>query len=167
MDLAARIDLYADGGVIGANPSADGGTWAYILVYGDDDIAFQTVSGLVLPDEIGVDKVTNNQTELIALINGLESLPIGWSGMVYSDSRVSLGRLFQGWALNNVPNLLVERAKQAKSRIGEVRFTLLDGHPTRKQLKEGKGKRGNPVSKWNVACDEQCKRLSRQFRDRK
>lgn len=157
------LDLYADGGVIGPNPSAMGGTWAFILVCRETQKAQVGESGVILPTNIGVDQVTNNHSEYFALLKGLESLPDGWSGHVYSDSNVSLGRLFKGWATNNLPDAIVERGKAAISRLGDIEWTLLDGHPTKKQLKEGTGKRGNPVSKWNVLCDKECNRLAKRF----
>jgi ribonuclease HI len=170
------LDLYADGGVIGRNPSPDGGTWAFVVVYRETDTEVLRGMGLVLPIEVFSDKVTNNQTEYLALVNGLEALPEDWSGtpgMIFSDSNVSLGRLFRGWATKNLDPRIVTRGTDSVRRIrpkngqSEVPHTLLDGHPTAAQLKSGVGKRGHPVSKWNALCDKLCNDLSKSFLDAK
>jgi len=160
------IDLYADGGVIGPNPSLKGGTWAFVLVDRERDTKHFADSGVITPQDIGVEKVTNNHSEYYALLMGLEAIKTPWMGHVYSDSNVSLGRLFRGWANRNLPGELMERSLAAIQKLGapeSIPHTLLDGHPTKKQLKEGFGKRGNPVSKWNVACDKRCGLLAKRF----
>ena len=163
------LDLYADGGVIGPNPSAKGGTWAYVIVDREIDKHVLTGSGVITPADFGADKITNNHSEFYALVMGLEAIPSPeeWVGHVYSDSNVSLGRLFRGWAVNNLPLGVLARGRNAVMRLADdpksIEHTLLDGHPTKKQLEEGFGKRGNPVSKWNVACDKRCTKLARQF----
>jgi hypothetical protein len=61
-----------------------------------------------------------------------------------------------------VPPGLAERLRRQRDRVPAVkdplRVVLLDGHPTADQLAAGVGKRGNPVSKWNAACDAECSR---------
>ena len=156
--------LYADGGVIGSNPSPLGGTWAWCLV---DEAGARVVweSGLVTPAEAG-GVVTNNVTELAALVYGLEALPIDFRGTVYSDSQVTLLRVFHAGKLSNVPVWLVRRlqAVQKSGRLRGVSYTLLDGHPTRAQLAAGRGKRGNLVSEHNVWCDAACGEQARRHR---
>lgn len=157
------IALYADGGVINANPSPLGGTWAYCLVNGSGERVFER-AGVVTPVMAQLPAITNNLTELLALVRGLEELPYGWNGTVYSDSWVSLQRVFLAAKLNNVPDWLVIRLQrvQKSGKLGNVRYTLLDGHPTRVQLAAGIGKRGNPVSIHNVWCDQACTCQARQ-----
>jgi ribonuclease HI len=155
--------VYADGGVIGINPSPHGGTWAYVHVNEEGHVIAKN-SGLVMP-RASLPLITNNLTEMIALVKALEALPTGWSGHVYSDSQITLGRLFLGWKMNGIPPVLVRQGAAALERLDlpHIQWTLLDGHPTKAQLAMGKGKRGNPVSIHNVACDTECGRLAREF----
>lgn len=155
--------LYVDGGVIGRNPSPQGGTWAWCHV----DAAGQRIAhggGIVLPIAWGLAAITNNLTELLALAEGLESLPAGWRGTVYSDSMVTLGRVFLGWQMNGVPAGLIERVDAAMARIDRrSQWILLDGHPTKAQLAAGIGKRGHRVSEHNVFCDRRCGEIGRMY----
>jgi hypothetical protein len=43
------LDLYTDGGVIGANPSPFGGTWAYCIVDTADNQRVTCNSGVITP----------------------------------------------------------------------------------------------------------------------
>jgi ribonuclease HI len=160
---APIIALYTDGGVIGQNPSPIGGTWAWCVVDANGQQQ-RHASGWMSPAEMDADTVTNNHTELLALVLGLEALDEGFAGTVYSDSWVSLQRVFLAAKLNNVPAWLVDRlqAIQKSGRLATVSYKLLDGHPTKAQLEAGIGKRGNPVSAWNVWCDEQCSAVARE-----
>lgn len=153
--------LYADGGVISRNPSPIGGTWAFCLV-DEHGQRVHEYSSFITPHEAGVPLVTNNLTELLALVNGLEMLPDDFTGTVYSDSWVSLQRVFLAAKLNNVPVWLVDKlqAFQRTGRLAKMRYVLLDGHPTQAQLLAGKGKRGAPVSEHNVWCDKECGRVA-------
>ena len=85
--------LYADGGVIEKNPSTIGGTWACILV-NEAEVQVSFGTGVITPNRARVKAVTNNLTELLALIEGLERVPIDFSGTVLSDSNVSLDVCF-------------------------------------------------------------------------
>lgn len=151
------IACYADGGVIGRNPSPVGGTFAWCHV-DMDNIQVASYSGVITPVEAGLPAITNNLTEMLALVAGLEALPAGWAGTIYSDSQVTLGRMFEGWKMNNIPAWLVRRGSAALQHINRPRCScvLLDGHPTQVQLAAGRGKRGAPVSEWNVWCDKAC-----------
>ena len=159
-DGESRLDLYADGGVVKVNPSPYAGTWAFVVVLNGIEIIQH--SGVVLPKD-GVDgKVSNNVTELFALVRAIEYLYETWGDMadqahIYSDSKVSLLRVFERAKLNNVPAWLVQRLQAVQDKgCASLPYTLLDGHPTRDQLKAGKGKRGNPVSIYNATCDRLC-----------
>lgn len=164
--MSKATALYADGGVIVVNPSPLGGTWAWCTV-GADGARLTEAAGLLTPAEAG-GPVTNNVTELLALVQGLEALPAGWAGTVYSDSWVSLQRVFLAARLQNVPAWLVRRLHelQRSGKLAPMSYVLLDGHPTRAQLAAGRGKRGNPVSEHNVWCDAACQRMARQFAER-
>jgi hypothetical protein len=156
--------LFADGGVIGRNPSPAGGTWAYCLVDNDGN-RYTERSGWISPKQVGTVAVTNNLTELLALVLGIEAVPDDWCGTVYSDSWVSLQRVFLAASLRNVPPWLVERLQtiQHSGRLDSMRYVLLDGHPTRAHLDAGKGQRGAPVSIHNVWADQTCQRWSAQY----
>lgn len=148
------IALYGDGGVIGSNPSLVGGVWAWCAV----DIHNERIvrrSGFVPVTETR--DVTNNNTELIALVLALEALHDGWSGLVCSDSKLALGTLFQGWNARKQPPNIIRRGMRAIARLGHIETMLLQGHPTKADLAKGVGKRrGLPVSPHNVWCDEAC-----------
>lgn len=152
------IGAYADGGVIGRNPSLIGGTWAWCHVNAANE-RIDLDSGVITPRDADMPAITNNLTEMYALVRCLSALPVGWAGVVYSDSQVTLGRLFEGWRLKNVPLWLIKQGEAAINRIDRPRCTyvLLDGHPTRAQLLSGRGKRDNPVSEHNVFCDTACR----------
>lgn len=155
--------LYTDGGVILRNPSALGGTWAWCQVNAAGErIAYE--SGIVTLELVApLTVVTNNVTEMVALLRGLRSLPDGWSGTVYCDSKISLGRVFWGWRMAGIPENLGRYAGSALKRLGNIRPVLLDGHPTKAQLSEGRGKRGNLVSEHNVFCGAECNRQAKEF----
>lgn len=86
------------------------------------------------------------------------------AGCVYSDSWVTLQRVFLAARLANVPPWLVQRlqAIQRSGRLEGMTWKLLDGHPTKAQLAAGTGKRGNLVSEHNVWCDRACQAAARQ-----
>jgi len=155
--------VYADGGVIGANPSPIGGTWAWCQVR--DGSIVRSASSVITPTEAGLPAITNNLTELLAILNARASLPYAWTGAIYSDSWVSLQRVFLAAKLANVPDWLIVRLQcmQRDGWFSGCSWQLLDGHPTKAQLMAGVGKRGRPVSKWNVFCDEACGRRAREY----
>jgi len=172
-DLSCVQALVADGGVIGQNGRAPAGTWAYRLLIESDVVTASEASvlyqnsGVITAEAARVAHVTNNLTELIALVRPIiEVLPEGWSGVIASDSSISLGRLFYGWARENVPEWLVTKLAIAREKIQLRSCTrvLLDGHPTRAQLSAGLGKRGNPVSPHNVWCDTTCTAAAKAWR---
>lgn len=158
--------VFADGGVIGRNPSAIGGTYAWCHVANHARIA--SGSGVIRPGDLGVAGITNNISELYALCAGLIALPRLWTGAVCSDSKISLGRLFWQWKLNNVPLPLLDMMKRALRNIDApgCQPVLHDGHPTRIQLRAGRGKRGNPVSVHNVWCDHECTKEAERIKAR-
>ncbi|BDI33451.1 hypothetical protein CCAX7_55020 [Capsulimonas corticalis] len=158
--------LYTDGGVIRKNPSLIGGTWAWAQVDASGE-RIHSECGVVKPfmkDELGFYlPVTNNNTEMIALTKGLLSLPEGWSGTVYCDSKIALGWTFWEYNAENVPAPLIAKARLAVTRLGQIETVLLDGHPTAAHLAANKGKRGGPVSVHNQHCDEECGRIGREY----
>jgi ribonuclease HI len=162
--MQTKTSLYTDGGVIGANPSPIGGTWAWCVV-GNYDQRIACESGIITPEQAQLPAITNNLAELLAIVNGRESLPYAWTGTIHSDSWVSLQRVFLAAKLKNVPPWLVERLQklQRDGWFSGCAWKLLDGHPTKAQLAAGVGKRGGPVSPHNVFCDAECNRRAREM----
>jgi ribonuclease HI len=164
------LAVYADGGVIGRNPSAEGGTWAWCHV-NTSRLVVPVVSvcivasgkGYLHPRDAQTEKVTNNQTEYWALLQCLKALPDGWSGPVYSDSAITLGRFGNGWKHDGIPGLWEVEMHEARQRLGKLTWNLLDGHPTRAQLEAGKGKRGGAVSVFNAWADARCTELAKEY----
>lgn len=161
-----HLCLYVDGGMIKRNPSTIGGTWAYIIVALADGSIYKQDSGVVTPSDFGVPAVSNNQTEMYAMLQGLKALPVTSLVNVYSDSMITLGRINSGWKWTNIPPFMHEIYKAERKRLiawPNYFFQLLDGHPTQAQLDYGIGKRGHPVSIHNVWCDEACRAQAEGF----
>jgi ribonuclease HI len=159
----AIASIYADGGLLSSNPSSDGGTFAFVLV-DEEGNAIEHTSGIVRPEHAGLAAITNNYTELLAVTQAMLYVPERWDGMIYTDSYVTVCRLTAKVPkMNGIPHGLQEKFAEARARLGAFCVTLLDGHPTRKQLESGIGKRGNPVSKWNKLCDDLCNQQAAMF----
>ena len=157
--------LYCDGGVIGHNPSRKGGTWAWKRI-DDSDNSVQTNFGILRPDMMNLREITNNISEFYAVLNGLRYLPDDWRGIIYSDSQVTLGRIFKGWQMNNIPVKMQVQLKQEQERLvnwKKIAHVLLQGHPTKKELACGVGKNGCAVSEYQVWCDLKCQELSKSY----
>jgi ribonuclease HI len=152
--------LYADGGCLGANPSPHGGSWAWVHVSAAGEVVAKW-SGFVTPADVGLDRVSNNVTELIGLLHGLEALPEGWAGKAYTDSNVTRLRFDRPWQakFKGVPQDLIDRVRDAVERVADCEIVLLGGHPTKAELAAGVRADGMPVSKWNVVCDAECCRV--------
>lgn len=158
--------LFCDGGVVGENTrgKVKAGTWAYRLV--SQGVVIREMSGVILPEQVAPCEMSNNITEFLALVKGMMILPFDWRGTIWSDSKVTLGRVFCKWALTNIPDWLWSECINHKARLvhwNQIHYGLLDGHPTKEQLAAGVGKRGHPVSPHNVWCDRACKQVSDTF----
>lgn len=154
------VALYADGGCIKRNPSKIGGTWSWC---GVDEAGNHVIEGSGVVPANGRE-ITNNQMEQIAITLALEAMSNGWSGVVYSDSMIALGRIFSGWRTKNLPGNIIERSEAAVKRLGPIKTVLLQGHPTKADLKSGIGaKRNLPVSEHNVWCDRKCQKEAKQY----
>jgi ribonuclease HI len=159
-------NVYADGGVVTRNPSGIGGTWACVWADAEKELLCEWM-GWAPPIEIDktfpdAPSVSNNVTELLAVVLALEALPPNWEGEVYSDSLCTIRRLQQleKASMNGVPDWLAVRMLIAGKRLGaKVSYTLLCGHPTKKELDSGYGKRGYPVHRHNARCDMLCKAM--------
>lgn len=160
--------MFCDGGVIGHNPSEIGGTWAYRIV--EDGEVIREKSGTITPRQAKMPLITNNLTEMCALVAGLKVLPDDWTGTVYSDSQITLGRAFQGWKWNNIPDWLYRMFGEQRDRLknwDRIEFVLLEGHPTKAELILGVGRKGYPVSEHNVAVDRLCNAAAENYLSRK
>ena len=152
------LDLFCDGGVIGSNPSAFGGTWGWCLIL--DGEMLRHGSGIITPEEARREAVTNNLTELYAAVRALEATR-GKITTLHTDSKVTQHRLNGGNKFVGVPHWLVKRTRMC----GIVKAVLVGGHPTKKELRDGKRERnGLPVSLWNVFCDRECTRLAKEYK---
>lgn len=153
------VHLYTDGGVIRANPSPIGGTWAYrILLNG---LVQREHAFAMRPDELGLTTVSNNVTELLAVLYGLRALANGRTVHVWSDSGVTLTRVFRNGQRAGVPTWMSAILDEQQARFSDGRltldgYTLLGGHPTAAELTDGKRRDGKPVSAHNVWCDQAC-----------
>lgn len=161
-EILSQVEaVYSDGGVKGANPSHRGGTWAFVYVA--QNVVIHSDSGIVKPYDIGLPTVSNNVTELLALLLALEQLPDDWSGQAFTDSLITLRRFESiGAKMNGVPDFLAERVRE-QVRRHDYTLTLLAGHPSKADLLRGhkleaSGEPGYPVSKFNAMCDDLCNR---------
>src|SRR5438105_1254682 len=94
------VALYCDGGLAGPrNPAPEGGTWAWCAT-GPDGARIAQASGVLDAPPGGA--ISNNVAEFVAAVLALEAVPAGWHGTLYSDSRVTLRRLFEGATLTNI-----------------------------------------------------------------
>ena len=126
-------------------------------------------SGIILPEEAGTKAVTNNVTELLAAAKALTAMGPLWTGILHTDSFVTLRRLLGGSKFSGVPQWLRLLALGLRRNEGKARkwdVSLVAGHPTKKELAAGRRERnGLPVSKWNVWCDKKCQEEARRFLD--
>lgn len=156
MKLSAELlAVYCDGGVVSKNPSTIGGTWGWCAVNSADERVIER-AGFV-PTTLARTLITNNHTEQIAIVLALEAMPTGWSGTVYSDSQIALGRIFKGYACRNLPMVIQTRTQAALRRLGVLKYVHLSGHPTKQELMQGYSDRHEtrlPVSIHNKWCDE-------------
>jgi ribonuclease HI len=153
--------LYTDGGTIGPNPSPLGGTWCWCLIEEEHMLSWDC--GIMTPKNLELPNATNNVMELYAAVRGLFSVPRDWKGMLYTESNITIGRLYSSWRCKGCPTWLRERVRKIKLWNKPI---LLGGHPTKIELAQGKRRDGKLVSKWNVFCDERCSELSRDFQRR-
>lgn len=161
MEFKGKITaIYADGGCIRSNPSAIGGTWSWCAVNENNEIV-KSASGVVAATATRL--ITNNTTEQIALTLAMEAMEDNWSGHVYSDSHIALGRVFLNYKTTNLPANVAARSKAALARLGALQWTLLKGHPTKADIAKGFAPGGLPVSIFNKWCDEHCRLAGQRY----
>lgn len=154
------IAVYSDGGLVIRNPSPYGGAWAWCGV-NEENLIVESKSGLLVPEKLGIAEISNNTAEFCAMARALRAMPKGWSGTAYSDSELTLNRIFGNWdAGKGLPEGWMKAARKNLKRLGKITPVLLSGHPTRQELLNGVCKRrGRQVSGFNVWCDEECRRI--------
>lgn len=153
------FDVFTDGGCAGRNPSALGGSWAWVQVAGGVEV--RRASGTVTPAQVGLPVVTNNLTELLAAVEALEACPAGWAGTIHTDNKVTLHRVHPRPkparpSMVGIPQALRDRLAAAKARLGRYAVRLVAGHPTGAELAAGRTAKGVLASPFNVACDILC-----------
>ena len=162
-DLDLNNGLFVDGGLVGRNPSPIGGCFAWCFVDGGKIV--KTRTGRVFPTATSP-VITNNQTEMVAMLQGILELPDSYEGSIFSDSMITIGRVSMNWAWQNIDKEQVRQfdALRVIRDFKKMRFVLLDGHPTRAELQAGIGKKGHPVSYFNVLCDRECQKISKEWK---
>lgn len=159
------LHLYADGGVIRQNPSPIGGTFAFRILDADER-AVIVEDAQVYPTDETTPLISNNVTEMLAVVAALKHLDPHADVHIFSDSMITLGRLFLGWKWTGIPAWLHRRYQAERQRLPRFhlyRHTLLDGHPTQAHLAAGVGKRGHPVSRHNAWCDYACGKAAKVY----
>lgn len=156
------LELFTDGGCIGPNPSKKGGTWAWCLI--DSGAIVRSACGVVVPADVDLPAVTNNITELLAAVLGLEAVGPDFDGIWHTDSKVTVYRLTTSTAFKGCPDWLRKRVLEVR-RGRKYKVALLGGHPNKKELASGVRKDGAAVNRWNVWCDKQCCRLAKEWAD--
>lgn len=140
--------LYIASGLIGSNPSAIGATYANRLV--TETGLFHDRSGVLPSWKIEFTAVvTNNQAEMWAMLEGLRRLPESFSGTIYSRSKVTLGRIFDGWKWTNIPSWIHQIYRVQRKRLlnwSEIRYVLVDAK--------------NEHYKW---CEQACRESAESF----
>lgn len=159
-------DVYADGGVIGKNPSPIGGTWCYIWTK-EDKATDNHCDGSITAAEMGTPTVTNNQTELLAVVRAMENLPKNWKGTVWTDSRCTIARMRSPKSkMRGIPEWLEREVRLIQKRMPHARYEYISGHPTQNELAAGKSHDGHPVSRWNATCDHINRATARKITER-
>jgi|SRR5882672_3854897 len=172
-------EVFADGGCITPNPSSVGVSFAWVATNGEFPIAWS--SGIIRTDVEcerfnhmedyphshfvlnGREAHTNNVSEYFALLAAVASLPKDFSGKIYSDSSVTLGRFFSGWKHSNIPVSWEKLMRSYTAKLSGVTPVLLGGHPYDSDFYRGYGDRKLPVHIMNVLCDALCGRASRAY----
>jgi ribonuclease HI len=156
----------ADGGCRLKNPSVHGGMWAMRWT----DAASRPVrqaSGVVTVAEVfPLTTVTNNLTETLALLIGLEAMPDGWTGKGRTDSLNAIRVFLNIGEPKKLKNLrvwltsdILDRVRRVLERLGKIDFELLSGHPSAAdvlRLEAGEAvlsERGYPYCIHNHWCD--------------
>lgn len=175
--------LFSDGGLVGPNPSPKGGTWSWCGVAKDGEHIMEQ-AGYLLPNtvdrtkcpgnpSVGSDVVSNNDVEWYAAMRALEAMPDGWSGILVSDSKLTLDRLQKlrdGEHLMTFRMDWASRARSAFKKLDQVRFKHMPGHPNLAEQAAGfKTKKDGTqvqVSRHQQWCDSTCTEWAKTYEQR-
>lgn len=148
------LALYTDGGLASANPSSLAGSWAWVLVA--DDAFVSEDCGFIRAGDMPDGRVTSNQVEFYAVLQGLQNFADSVDVAVYMDSEVTYRRVAEMGARVGIPDEWYH-VMGAQLRRHRATFHLLAGHPSIVDLERGTKANGTPVSKWNIRADNLCK----------
>lgn len=134
-----EIALYTDGACSG-NPGPGG--YGYALVI-NNTLSLQGSGGLL--------STTNNQMELMAVIEGLKEVPKDYSVVVYSDSAYVVNAFTKDWISGWINRNWQKRNGDmvANRELWENLLAAIDLHPSVRFIWV-KGHAGNP---YNELCD--------------
>jgi len=113
VDKAALIEIYTDGACIG-NPGSGG--WAAIII---EDGTQREVHGREA-------YTTNNRMEIMAVINGLSSVPESADVMIVSDSTYVVNTMTRNWKRKANIDLWERLDKETAKR--NVKWRWVRGH---------------------------------------
>jgi ribonuclease HI len=172
--------IFSDGGLVGRNPSREGGSWAWCGVSKDGE-HIREQSGYLLTKNatcpgytrVGSDVVTNNDVEFWAALRALENMPDGWSGVLASDSQITIQRLKDcrdGVVITAFRNEWYKRASDAFKRLGTIKFVHVGGHPTQAQMADGQRENSDGtvtrVNRHQQWADDRCTELRKSYEHR-
>lgn len=157
-------NLYTDGGLVLRNPSTIGGAWAYVITDQNDEEMLRA-SGAIKPMDIGMEAVTNQYVELLAVYIGMQQLPDGFAGKILLDSDVTRYRLDRAkrGRFRGIPAEFEAKILAQMARMGDYKLILLQSHPKLAELEAGISTTGRPVSKHNKACDYLCRGTTKRL----
>jgi len=107
------IDIYTDGGCIG-NPGPGG--WAAVIVENGSKRALHGHE----------DQTTNNRMEILAVIEGLDAVPVNADVRVHSDSQYVINTMTKNWKRNANKDLWVKLDAEVTKR--KVHWNWVKGH---------------------------------------
>src|SRR5690554_6871509 len=125
-----KHQLFTDGGTIGKNPSASGGTFCWCWVADGKLRCYE--SGMIDPSYLEVTQITNNIAELYAAIRGLSFFE-NTEGEWWTDSIITLRRLTTGNKFANCPTWMIRRSLELRLHR-KYKPVLCGGHATKKEL---------------------------------
>lgn len=106
---------YTDGSCNNLSPYGEGGS-AYVLLQGGELIK-KVAKGFV--------GTTNNRMEMLAIISAVNSLPIGASVVIYTDSKYCIGAFTRGGSKNQD---LINLFHHVSANLQGVEFRWVKGH---------------------------------------
>lgn len=159
--------LFAGGGVISGNPSEAGGTAAWVILECAGDGVIEKRGACLIEPENG--PVSNNYTEMEAVLLGMVYVVRNPRAYIVSDSLVTLRRLFEAVPWSSTTDAAATEAQRRRLSnwvnagyiTADTRGILLAGHPSPADLESGIGKHGYPVRELNVWCDKACTSIAR------